>query len=148
MGRILFYSVREPYGEFANFSRHSFKDQSGRRWPTVEHYFQAQKFLDPDLQEKIRNMKTPREAAAEGRSRSNPLRRDWESVKDGIMYYAVYQKFKQNKELTELLLSTKDWEIVEHSKKDSYWGDGGDGYGKNMLGRILMQVREELRKNR
>ena len=37
-------------------------------------------------------------------------------------------------------------QIMEHTEKDAYWGDGGDGSGKNMLGRILMEVRDELRK--
>ena len=38
-----------------------------------------------------------------------------------------------------------DAKLVEHTENDSYWGDGGDGSGRNMLGQILMQVRDELR---
>lgn len=59
----------------------------------------------------------------------------------------VEAEFKQHEELQVLLLSTEDRKIVEHTSNDSYWGDGGDGSGKNMLGRILMEVREVLRKN-
>ena len=40
----------------------------------------------------------------------------------------------------------RDAEIIEHTSKDSYWGDGGDGSGRNMLGKTLMLVREELRR--
>lgn len=45
-----------------------------------------------------------------------------------------------------LLLATGDAKRVEHTEQDDSWGDGGDGSGKNMLGRILMEVREELRR--
>jgi N-glycosidase YbiA len=55
------------------------------------------------------------------------------------------RQFTQHEELITLLLSTGDSKLVEHTENDDYWGDGGDGSGKNMLGRILMQVRESLR---
>ena len=85
------------------------------------------------------------EAARKGRDRKRRLRRDWESVKEQIMRDAVLAKFSQHPELTELLLSTGDAVIVEHTENDDYWGDGGDGKGKNRLGHILMSVREQLR---
>lgn len=84
-------------------------------------------------------------AARMGRSRSRPLRADWDAVKDAVMREAVRARFTQHPELRALLLSTEDALLVEHSRKDSYWGDGGDGRGKNMLGRLLKQVRAELR---
>jgi ribA/ribD-fused uncharacterized protein len=83
-------------------------------------------------------------AAKMGRERSRPLRADWESVKDDIMREAVRAKFEQHPKLLGLLLSTGDAEIIEHTKNDAYWGDGGDGSGKNMLGRILVEVRQRL----
>lgn len=83
-------------------------------------------------------------AARLGRSRKQKLRRDWESVKDDIMRKAVLAKFTQHADLRTLLLSTADAKLVEHTENDSYWGDGGDGSGKNMLGRILMEVRTTL----
>ncbi len=85
------------------------------------------------------------DAALEGRNRQNPLRKDWEDVKDDIMRYAVREKFRQNTVIMEDLLETGDSIIIEHTKNDSYWADGGDGTGKNMLGQILMEVRTELR---
>ena len=53
-------------------------------------------------------------------------------------------KFTQHETLKSLLLSTGEAKIFEHTENDSYWGDGGDGSGKNMLGRILMEIRAEL----
>ena len=61
------------------------------------------------------------------------------------MHEAVLAKFTQHADLREILLGTGDAKIVEHTENDAYWGDGGDGSGKNMLGQILMRVREELR---
>lgn len=58
---------------------------------------------------------------------------------------AVRAKFTQHDELKALLLSTGNALLVEHTENDSYWGDGGDGSGKNRLGRILMQIRDELK---
>ncbi len=84
------------------------------------------------------------DAAIEGRDRDKPLRLDWEIVKDDIMRFAVLEKFKQNHNIQYILLSTEDALIVEHTSNDSYWGDGGDGLGKNMLGIILMETRKLL----
>ncbi|MBF0778744.1 NADAR family protein [Streptococcus cuniculi] len=145
MKKILFYKVRDPYGEFSNFSSFGFTDDENMYWPTSEHYFQAKKFKSLVLQEKIRNLKSPMDAAIEGRNRKNPLRQDWEDIKYDIMFYAVYQKFNQNSILKELLLSTANLPIIEHTANDSYWGDGGDGTGQNQLGNILMEVRNKLR---
>ncbi|HEM3468228.1 NADAR family protein [Streptococcus suis] len=147
LDKILFYKVKDPFGEFSNFSNFGFLDDAGLYWSTSEHYFQAQKFASKDLREKIRLYHSPMDAAIEGRNRNNPLRDDWEDVKDDIMFYAVYQKFQQNLILKELLLSTGDLPIIEHTVNDSYWGDGGDGRGKNKLGHILMKVRNKLREN-
>lgn len=142
---IRFYSVSDEYGCFSNFTAYPIR-LKGRVWPTSEHFFQAQKFTDPAEQEEIRQAKSPMLAARMGRSRKRKLRREWESMKVNVMREAVLAKFTQHEELRDILLSTGDAKIVEHTANDSYWGDGGDGSGKNMLGRILMEVRETLRK--
>ncbi|PQO45469.1 NADAR family protein [Blastopirellula marina] len=141
---IHFYSVQDPYGEFSNFAPYPIQLDK-KRWPTSEHYFQAQKFKDAPYREEIRKAKSPMEAARKGRSRKVPLRKDWESAKCNVMRKAVLAKFTQHEELTELLLGTAHAKLVEHTTNDNYWGDGGDGSGKNMLGQILMEVREQLR---
>ncbi|BAY60417.1 hypothetical protein NIES22_04760 [Calothrix brevissima NIES-22] len=141
---IYFYAIGEKYGCFSNFSRHGF-ELDGLYWLTSEHYFQAQKFIGTDHVEHIRLVKSPKEAAKMGRERSRPLRKDWEQVKDDVMRKAVLQKFTTHTDIREILLSTGNEEIVENSPIDFYWGCGADGSGKNMLGIILMEVREKLR---
>lgn len=144
MNPIHFYRVSEPYGEFSNFSPHPF-ELKGRIWPTVEHYFQAQKFAGTEHEELVRLTKSPMVAARMGRSRERPLRQDWETAKEDIMREALMAKFTRHPALRSLLLGTADAEIIEHTTNDRYWGDGGDGNGKNRLGQLLMEVREQLR---
>ncbi|WP_342378103.1 NADAR family protein [Myxococcus stipitatus] len=141
---IHFYSVTDDHGWCSNFAPYPIK-LAGRMWPTSEHYFQARKFEDPTAQEAIRQARTPMLAARMGRDRKLKLRRDWDSIKVSVMREAVRAKFSQHEDLTRLLLETGDAKLVEHTDQDDYWGDGGDGSGKNMLGRILMEIREELR---
>ncbi|EOC0112726.1 NADAR family protein [Cronobacter sakazakii] len=143
--KIYFYRVNEPYGVFSNFHSTGFS-VSEIWWPTVEHYFQTQKFHDEILREKIRSLTSPMEAAKVGRSRNYPLREDWELIKDDVMRFAVLKKFSQNDEAKNILLSTGGAELIEHTKNDRYWADGGDGTGKNMLGKILMETRSVLHK--
>ena len=111
----------------------------------IRALFQSQKFLVPQIQEKIRQIASPMDAALEGRNRQNPLRSDWEEVKDEVMLQALRMKFSQNPEIVRELLATGDANIIEHMRNDAYWADGGDGTGKNKLGLLLMQVREELK---
>ena len=141
---IYFYSTREQYGCFSNFSSHGF-ELDGAYWPTSEHYFQAQKFVGTPHADQIREVKSPKDAAKMGRDRKRPLRPDWNEVKDGIMRKAVLRKFETHKDIREILLATGDELIVENSPIDYYWGCGKDGSGKNRLGEILMEVREILR---
>ncbi|MEA5575877.1 NADAR family protein [Anabaena sp. UHCC 0451] len=143
---IYFYHTRDQYACFSNFSPHGFI-LDDLYWSTSEHYFQAQKFIDTHHLEAIRLVKTPRDAAKMGRQRTRPLRSDWEKVKDDIMRKAVLCKFSTHIDIKEILLSTGDEEIVENSPIDFYWGCGSDGSGKNMLGQILMEVREIIRLN-
>lgn len=141
---LLFYSTTGEYGCFSNFYKSPIK-LDGKTWPTVEHYFQAQKFKDVEHQKEIRKANTPMIAARMGRDRKKKLRQDWESAKVNVMTDGVRAKFTQHEELKKILLETGERKIVEHTENDSYWADGGDGSGKNMLGIILMCMREELR---
>lgn len=146
MNEIKFYNQTEvPYGVFSNFDRKHPITLKGKIWPSTEHYFQAQKFVDTIYEETVRNTRTPRDAAAMGRDRTLPLRADWETVKDDVMREAIRAKFTQYPDLRCILIETGDATLIEHTTNDNYWGDGGDGSGKNMLGKILMEIREELR---
>ena len=61
------------------------------------------------------------------------------------MREALREKLAQHPALRSLLLKTDDAELVEHTRNDRYWADGGDGTGKNRLGQLLMELRAELR---
>jgi ribA/ribD-fused uncharacterized protein len=142
--RINFYKEGEAYGYFSNFyaSAIHFK---GRDWRTTEHYYQAMKFEGTPREELIRSVLTPHEAAALGRDKSVEMRPDWEAAKYGVMREAVLTKFTQHEDLKRLLLDTGDKTLVEHTTNDFIWGDGGDGTGLNWLGKVLMEVRDEIR---
>lgn len=143
MPTIRFYRTRDAYGEFSNFAPYPISLR-GQVWPTSEHYFQAQKFVGTEHEDRIRLAPTPADAARLGRDRNVPIRADWERVKVEVMLEAVRAKFQQHPQLRSMLLATGDATLVEHTENDAYWGDGGDGCGQNMLGRILMDVRYEL----
>lgn len=143
---IYFYRIKDEYGCFSNFAHYDFV-LDGKRWITSEHYFQAQKFPGTEYEEAIRLLDSPMKAAEMGRNRDLPLRADWEMVKDDIMRKAVLAKFSQNDEIKEILLSTNNETIIEKTSNDYYWGCGKDGSGKNMLGTILMEVREKFSTN-
>jgi N-glycosidase YbiA len=143
---IYFYKVDEPYGCFSNFSLHSICI-NGQNWLTVEHYYQAQKFVtsdDQSLVAMIQAVSTPQEAANLGRDPKYRVRADWEAVKISVMCEAVKTKFITHPDIQLVLLNTADRLIVENSPTDYYWGCGGDRTGQNYLGQILMSVRREI----
>jgi len=140
---INFYSVNAPYGQFSNFALYPIKIK-GKIWPSSEHYFQAQKFAGRAHEEAIRKASSPMKAAEMGRTRKVKMRKNWHGMRNGVMYEALQAKFSQHAELKELLLSTEDAILIEHTENDHYWGDGGDGLGENRLGKLLMKLRLEL----
>ncbi|WP_427156874.1 NADAR family protein [Aliinostoc sp. HNIBRCY26] len=144
---IYFYKVWQPFGCFSNFSTHGIEIQ-GTYWSTVEHYYQAQKFVgsvDAVIIPVIRAAKTPEEAAALGRCTSRRLRSDWDLVKISVMREAILKKFLTHLDIQATLLSTGNEILVENSPTDYFWGCGVDKTGQNHLGKVLMSVREEIR---
>jgi len=144
MNTIKFYRTNEPYGFFSNFSQHPVFIKN-ELWATTEHYFQASKFEDPSVRNKIKNIKSPMDAAKEGRNRNNKLRPNWEDIKDEVMYEALFFKFLQHPKLRKELILTGDKILIEHTANDIYWADGGDGSGKNKLGILLMGLRDDIK---
>ena len=145
MTTIYFYKVDRPYGYFSNFSPHAI-ELDGQHWPTIEHYYQAQKFLGSEfehLMAKIRSATTPEIAASIGRESHHLPSTDWPQRKLVVMTKALRQKFNAHLDLRQLLLDTGTAIIIEDSPVDYFWGGGLDRSGSNHLGRILMQIRTE-----
>ena len=113
--------------------------------PTVEHAYQASKTINPREQLSIVFAKTPGLAKHLGRKVS--LRFDWEDIKINVMRECLMQKFADI-ELRKLLLSTGNEELVEGTWwGDTFWGiDLKTGEGLNILGKLLMEERERIRK--
>jgi ribA/ribD-fused uncharacterized protein len=118
----------------------------GDTYSSSEHAYQAAKTLDKAEREMIKNTASP--GAAKRMGRQVILRDDWEEVKNSIMLEILRNKFSAHKDLEEKLLETGNKVLVEGNKwHDCEWGvcycDRCNGMGKNKLGEILMQVREE-----
>lgn len=114
----------------------------GRQYPTVEHFFQAHKAKTYEDFISVLVEPTPKGAKQVGRKIK--MREDWDAVKDTIMLEGLRAKFSI-KGLREKLLATGDEELIEGNHwHDTYWGVC-NGVGKNKLGKMLMQVREEIR---
>ncbi len=138
---VYFYTRSMPFFELSNFCPPGLED-GGVYWPTVEHFFQAQKFSDAAHRERIRRAATPKVARELGRSRVHPIRDDWDEVRESVMLHALRIKFAKGP-VRELLLSTGERPLVEASPVDYFWGAGQDGSGLNRLGILLQQVRAE-----
>ena len=138
--------IANEYRGFSNFAPSPLV-VDGKRYPTAEHYFQAMKFPgDTEWQEAIRVATDPgkaRQLAADA-NHLKSLRPDWESVQESVMLEALRAKFQQNRGLLETLKSTGSRPLVE-ATVDAFWGEGRTGKGKNRMGRLLEQVREELK---
>ncbi|KAL6068895.1 NADAR domain-containing protein [Balamuthia mandrillaris] len=138
-------SKDRPYGCFSNSSAHPITLHD-KEWPTVEHYLQAQKFAGLPMEEQIRGAISAKEAKSLGSTKEIPKRRDWDRVKDNVLYEAVLAKCRQHKDVSRLLLSTGNAPIHYCSPDDAYWGNAGDGTGRNQLGKTLEIVRGKLRR--
>lgn len=140
---IKFWGADRPNGFLSNFYFSDFT-MNDVVYPTVEHYFQSKKFEGTKWEDYILSLPTPKDTAREGKRRDLPLRKDWESIKEQVMYEALHAKFSQSKNLRELLLNTHKLELVENSPFDSYWGIGKNQLGMNRLGVLLMRLRDEI----
>ena len=133
----------------SDFRKHSFLsnfymtkvEYDGSIYPSSEHAYQAAKTTDLKDREWICSSKSPAEAKKRGKELH--IREDWDSVKVQIMEQILKSKFK-NKELQQKLLDTGNAKLVE----GNWWGDTFWGFcrgkGENMLGQLLMKIREEL----
>jgi len=118
----------------------------GEYYRTTEHAYQAAKTLDTELRKEIADLETAGQSKRAGSL--IPLRADWDEVKTLVMWHIINQKFRIAS-LSEKLLATGDAQIIEGNEwHDIYWGccvcPKHRGEGENNLGRMLMQIREDL----
>lgn len=147
---IGFYRANEkPYGAFSNLFKRSiiFEDT---RYPTSEHAYQAGKALKPAVRNWILAAPTPALAAMAAHGLYTwDVVSDWASVKFNRMRSVLRAKFTQHADLAELLLSTGEARLVEsgtvNNAVNRLWGEV-QGRGENMLGKMLMELRSDLRK--
>lgn len=115
-------------------------------WPNSEAAYQAAKSLDHNVRLQFAAMTNP--ATAKKQGRMIDCRSDWEEIKYDLMYEIVYAKFKQNSDLKTALLKTGSVRLEEgNTWNDKTWGvcpPGPLGKGKNWLGLILMDIRQQF----
>ncbi len=116
-----------------------------KQWPTVEHYYQANKFDNDDTQNKIRLAPTAQKARKLGRTRFSKRRSNWREIKTTVMTRAVYIRAKTHSQCQQALAELSDKRLVENSNYDYFWGCGRDRRGKNNYGELLMKIRDKLR---
>lgn len=144
---IRFTKQDEKYKCFSNFY-HCKVTYDGMTYLSSEAAWQAQK--TEDERERLK-FTTIGPSVAKRMGRSVSLRWDWEDVKDALMVSILLQKFGNNAELKEILISTGDAEIIEDTTgwHDNIWGDCRCSRcisrpGQNRLGKALMRVRTLL----
>ena len=115
----------------------------GKVWPSTEHYFQAMKFDDDDYREKIRLEPNPYRAAVMGGTRKYSIRKDWDDLRVDVMRQALAAKVSQHPRVQEILAGSKG-KIIDYTASGSFWGIGDDGNGTNMVGVLLMELRDAL----
>ncbi len=133
---IRFFSKSARHREFSNFASDPVEIED-TSWPTTEHYYQAQKFEDPDRREHIRQLPVAAAAKRYATKHKAKIHPDWDARKDATMERALRTKFTQHRSLRDLLVRSGD-EKMEEDTRDTYWGTGADGTGQNRLGEMLI----------
>lgn len=116
---------------------------------TSEALYQACRYPHlPELQRKIIKQRSPITAKMLIKPYKDKSRPDWLAVRIKVMRWCLRIKLAQNfQKFSELLLATGDKPIVELSNKDDFWGANykeGNLVGNNILGRLLMELREKI----
>ena len=147
---ISFYRANEkPYGAFSNLFRCEVEFE-GRIYATAEHAYQAGKAAKPAVREWILQAPTPALAAMAAHGLYTwDIVPNWASIKVDRMRAVLRAKFSQHEDLRQLLLDTGSRRLIEagttNNAVNRFWGEV-NGKGENTLGKLLMELREELRK--
>lgn len=147
--RVTEYAIYGFFGEYRFLSNFApaplVLPEDGILYPTSEHAYMAQKTVSLPLRRELAALSTPQDAREAGLQLS--LRLDWAVQRLHAMLAALRAKFGQNPELAERLLATGQHYLEETNNwDDRFWGVV-DGEGLNMLGKMLMQVRNDLRES-
>lgn len=148
---VVFCKTQEAFGGLSNMAAGYPLVVNGADIRTSEALYQACRFPHrPDVQRLIIAERSPMTAKMKGKPHRHDTRQDWDAVRVTIMRWCLRVKLAQNwRQFSELLLSTGERPIVEESRKDAFWGakvvDPGTLVGMNVLGRLLMELREELK---
>ena len=119
----------------------------GKLYPTAEHAYQAAHFLntDPILAEKVRACRSPREASDFANEHSDQDDPEWKERRLSFMEDIVRSKLDQHRFIRDTLVNSGDMYIVEMNDEDEFWGWGKNHDGQNHLGKIWMNLRDEIR---
>lgn len=148
--RVCFYE--QDFYVLSNFSAFTIM-WKGLRFDTSEAVYHWEKFsptgaigsVAAGIREKIRTAPSAHEAFILAQTVRGLRRPDWDDVKVDIMRDILRAKVEQHEYVRRKLLATGDRELVENSWRDDYWGWGPNRDGQNMLGKLWMEVRAELR---
>ena len=141
---LFIYGLQGDYAELSNFFPSQFI-ADGQSWNSVEHYYQAGKFLSVSDRECIRNCVSASDARALAWGRLHPkVRPDWDDVRVDVMARALRYKFETCELARRKLLMTWPYPLAEDSVDDTFWGIGHDGTGRNTLGTLLSALRSTL----
>jgi len=146
---IGFWAEADQYGCFSNFYPCTFV-WKGLKFNCSEQAFMWSKamfFKDTETAEKIMQEVEPKKIKKLGRLVKNFDDNKWAEVRYNYMLDINKEKYRQNIELRNTLINTGYTKIVEDSPFDYIWGIGKDGSGQNLLGKVLMEVREYFQKN-
>jgi ribA/ribD-fused uncharacterized protein len=151
---IVFHKTREAYGGLSNMAGGYPLRVQGVRILTSEALYQACRFPHlVDVQQLIMAQASPMTAKMKSKPHRARSREDWDAVRVDIMRWCIKVKLAQHRvQFGNLLLGTSDKTIVEQSRKDRFWGavpepDGETLVGENVLGQLLVEVRDQLRSN-
>jgi len=158
---VFFFSGNPALTEFKEFSNmHEAKIQvDGVTFPTVEHYFQwskAKMFGDAEIQTNILKTASPKSVKSYGKKVKGFDEEAWSAKKDEVMRTAVKAKLMQHPDILKKLRDTGDRPIAEADPRGKYWGIGTSADtskakdvarwpGQNKMGKILMELRTELK---
>ena len=147
---IRFYRANEkPFGAFSNLYPRAVEFE-GAVYLTAEHAYQAGKPAKKAVREWVLSAPNPALVAMAAHGLySWDVVPNWATVKFDRMRGVLFAKYRQHQDLRTLLLSTGESRLVESTKTNNavnrLWGEV-NGKGENMLGKLLMEVRAELRK--